>query len=412
MALNTLATPTWVMKEVARGFTNEVKFLANVNRTYDDQYKQAGARVGNTVQARLPQRFTATDGQALQLQSLYDQTVPITLTNQKNVAFGYSSAQATTELDDIRTRYTQPGAETLANAADVLAYNAVVRDVYSSVGTPGTTPSATLTYLQAGVKLTDQATPMDGRVAVLDPLAMVTLANTSSTLFNPSAVISENYRKGQFGRNQLGVAEWYQDPNRLAHVTGTFTASTPLVNGANQTGSSLITDGWASGAATLNKGDVFTIAGVNTVNPLSYASTGRLQQFVVTATVSDTTGDMTIGISPSIITSGQLQTVDASPANNAVITVLGATTAATGTLATTTSPQSLVYHPDAFAFVMADLFKPDAGCKATTVRSKALGFSLRMVEQYQIGTDQNPSRLDMLIGAATIQARLAARVWG
>lgn len=412
MALNTLATPTWVMKEVARGFTNEVKFLANVNRTYDDQYKQAGARVGNTVQARLPQRFTATDGQALQLQSLYDQTVPITLTNQKNVAFGYSSAQATTELDDIRTRYTQPGAETLANAADVLAYNQVVRDVYSSVGTPGTTPSATLTYLQAGVKLTDQATPMNGRVAVLDPLAMVTLANATQTLFNPSAVMSENYRTGQFGRNQLGVSEWYQDPNRLAHTTGTFTASTPLVDGANQTGSSILTNGWASGAATLNKGDVFTIAGVNTVNPLSYASTGRLQQFVVTATVSDTAGAMTIAISPSIITSGQLQTVDASPANDAVITVLGATSAATGTLATTTSPQSLVYHPDAFAFVMADLFKPDAGCKATVVRSKALGFSLRMVEQYQIGTDQNPSRLDMLIGAATIQARLAARVWG
>jgi len=412
MALNTLATPTWVMKEVARGFTNEVKFLANVNRTYDDQYKQAGARVGNTVQARLPQRFTATDGQALQLQSLYDQTVPITLTNQKNVAFGYSSAQASTELDNIRTRYTQPGAETLANAADVLAYNQVVRDVYSSVGTPGTTPSATLTYLQAGVKLTDLATPMDGRVAVLDPMAMVTLANASSTLFNPSAVISENYRKGQFGREQLGVTAWYQDPNRLSHTTGSYTTSTPLVNGGSQTGSSLITDGWASGAATLNKGDVFTIAGVNTVNPLSYASTGRLQQFVVTATITSTGGDMTIAISPSIITSGQLQTVDASPANNAVITVLGATAAASGTLAATASPQSLVYHPDAFAFVMADLFEPDAGCKATRVRSKALGFSLRMVEQYQIGSDQNPSRLDMLIGAATIQARLAARVWG
>jgi hypothetical protein len=119
----------------------------------------------------------------------------------------------------------------------------------------------------------------------------------------------------------------------------------------------------------------------------------------------------TLPISPSIITSGQLQTVDASPANNAVILVLGAT-GATGTLATTTSPQSFVYHPDAFAFVMADLMKPGAGAESTTVRSKALGFSIRMVEQYQIGTDQNPSRLDILIGAATIQARLASRVWG
>ena len=409
---NTLATPSWTTKEVARGFINKLVFLANVNRTYDDQYEIAGAKVGNTVNARLPQRFTVTDGQALQLQNLYDQTVPITLTNQKNVAFGYSSAQATTELDDIRTRYVTPGSEALANAAEVLAFDAVYTDIYSSVGTPGTTPSATLTYLQAGVKLTDLSTPLRGRVAVRDPLAMSTLANTTSSLFNPTAVISENYEEGMFGRKQLGVDKWLQDPVRPTHTTGTFTASTPLVNGASQTGSSLITDGWASGATTLKKGDVFTVAGVNSVNPLSYSDNGRLQQFVVTADNSDSSGAMTIAISPSIITSGALQTVSASPANNAVITVLGATAAAGGTLATYTSPQSLVYHPDAFAFVMADLMKPGAGAESTTVRSKALGFSIRMVEQYQIGTDQNPSRLDILIGAATIQARLASRVWG
>ena len=410
---NTLATPSWVTKEVARGFLNKLVFLAHVNRTYDDSYIQSGAKVGNTVNARLPQRFTVTDGQALQLQNLYDQTVPITLTNQKNVAFGYSSAQATTELDDIRTRYVKPGAEALANAAEVLAFDNVYTDIYSSVGTPGTTPSATLTYLQAGVKLTDLSTPLNGRVGMLDPLAMSTLANTTSSLFNPSAVVSENYTEGQFGRKQLGVDGWYQDPVRPTHTTGTYTASTPLVNGASQTGSTISTDGWASGAATLNKGDIFTIAGVNSVNPLSYSDNGRLQQFVVTATTSDASGAMaTLPISPSIITSGALQTVSASPANNAVITVLGTTAAAGGILATTTAPQSFVYHPDAFAFVMADLMKPGAGAESTTVRSKSLGFSIRMVEQYQIGTDQNPSRLDILIGATTIQARLAARVWG
>jgi hypothetical protein len=414
---NTLATPSWVTKETARYFVNDLTFLANVNRTYDDQYEQAGAKVGNTVNARLPQRFTVTDGQALQLQNIFDQTVPITLTNQKNVAFGYSSAQATTEVDSIRQRYVQPGAEALANAAEVLAFNAVYRDVYTAVGTPGSTPSATLTYLQAGTKLTDLAAPLRGRVAVLDPLAMQTIANTSSTLFNPTAVIGENYENGMFGRRQLGIDKWLQDPARPTHTTGFFTACTPTCNGANQTGATLNTQAWASGATTLNKGDIFVIDGVNSVNPLTYASTGRLQQFVITATTSDTTGNITaLPISPSIITSGQLQTVDASPASGAGITVLGATSKTSGVLgsgtAGTVSPQSFVYHPDAFAFVMADLMKPGAGAQATNVRSKALGFSIRMVEQYQIGTDQNPSRLDILIGAATIQARLACRVWG
>lgn len=348
----------------------------------------------------------------MQVQALFDQTVPITLTNQKNVGMSWSSAEETTDLDDIRQRYTKPMGETLANSADVLAFQAVYRDIYSAVGTPGTTPSATLTYLQAGVKLTDLAAPLGGRRAMLDQLAMATIANTSTALFNPSGTISNNYRTGMFAGNQLGVEEWWQDPNRPVHTTGTFTASTPLVNGAGQTGSTISTNGWASSAATLNKGDIFTIAGVNSVNPLSYQSTGRLQQFVVTATTTSSGVNMaTLPISPSIITSGALQTVDASPAANAVITVWAANPAG-GTLATTASPQSLVYHPDAFAFVMADLKKPGAGADSYTVRSKSLGLAVRVVEQYQIATDQNPSRGDILIGAATIQARLACRVVG
>jgi hypothetical protein len=408
---NTIATPTWVTNEVARGYVNKVVFVNNVNRTYDDRFRVGGAKVGNTVLARMPQRWAVMDGQALQLQPILDQTVPISLTNQKQVAFGYSSAEKTTELDNIRERLVNPAAESLANGADVLAFNAVYKDVYNAVGTPGTTPSALLTFLQAGVKLTDQSAPTSGRIAVLDAMAQATMVNTTSQLFALGGAVGKNYREGQFGGPALGISEWYIDANRPVHTTGTFTASTPVVNGANQTGATLVTSGWASGATSLKKGDVFTVAGVNGVNPLSYQSTGRLQQFVVTSDISDTTGAMTIAISPSIITSGSLQTVDASPANSAAITVWSANPAG-GTLATTNSPQSLIFHPDAFAFVMADLDEPEGGAKSTFVRSKALGFSIRMVSQYQIGTDQNPSRLDILIGAATLQPRLAVRVVG
>ena len=146
---NTLVTSSLVTKEVAREFVNDVKFLAHVNRSYDDQYKSFGTKVGATVNARMPNRFAVSDGQALQLSALYDQTVPITLTNQKQVSFGWSSAEATTDLEDIRKRYIKPGGEALANAADVLAFNAVYRDIYSSVGTPGTTPDRKSTRLNS-----------------------------------------------------------------------------------------------------------------------------------------------------------------------------------------------------------------------------------------------------------------------
>ena len=410
---NSLVTPTWYTKEVARILVNNLKFASNVNRTYDDAYVQSGAKVGYTVNARMPQRYQVTEGQALQTQALNDQFVPITLTHQKNIAYSWSTASMTQEIDSVRDRYVKPAAAALANVIDYDGLNTLFKDVYQSVGTPGTTPSTNLTYLQAGAKLTDSAAPTDGRVAVLDPTSMVTLANANLALFNPSAQISEQYREGQFASRALGVSEWYEDANVSKYTTGTYTASTPLVNGASQTGSTLVTNGWASGAATLNKGDIFTLAAVYGVNPVSYASTGQLQQFVVTTTTTSVGVNMaTLPISPSIITSGQLQTVTASPADNAVITVLGTTNPAGGTLAATVSSQSLVYHPDAFALVMSDLHRPTSGAEATVVRSKELGISIRMVQQYQIGTDSEPTRLDILYGWATLRPTLACRVQG
>src|SRR6185369_7765967 len=99
--------------------------------------------------------------------------------------------------------------------------------------------------------------PDDGLIGVLDPMAMATIANTSTTLFNPPSTVSGNYRKGQFGGMQLGFEEWYRDQNRPAHTTGTFTASTPVASSAGQTGSTLATSGWASGASSLKAGDTF-----------------------------------------------------------------------------------------------------------------------------------------------------------
>ena len=310
----------------------------------------------------------------------------------------------------VRERYVKPAATALANVIDYDGLNTVFTDVYQSVGTPGVTPSSNLTYLQAGAKLTNSAVPSDGRVAVLDPTSMVTLANANLALFNPSAQISEQYREGQFASRALGVSEWYEDANVAKFTTGSYTTSTPLINGASQTGSSLVTDGWASSAATLNKGDIFTIAGVYAVNPVSYSSTGALQQFVVTATTTSSGVDMAaLPLSPAIITSGQLQTVTASPANDAAITVVGA---GASTMTATVTSQSLLYHPDAFALVMADLHRPQSGAEATVVRSKELGVSIRMVQQYQIGTDSEPTRLDVLYGWATLRPTLAVRVQG
>jgi hypothetical protein len=368
--------------------------------------------MGDTINVRLPQRFVATHGQALQVQNITDQTTPVTLNDQINVGLALSSAQRTTQVDRVRERYITPAAQTLANAADVSAYSTLWPFVYSSVGTPGTTPTSTLTYLQAGGKLDDQAVS-GTRYATLDVAAAYTIANAATTLFNPTGEIGKIFKRGQMGAGQLAIDEWAKSQSVQSRTTGTFTASTPLVNGANQTGSTININGWANGATTLKRGDKFTIAGVFTVNPVSYSTLPRLQQFVITADTADAAGvTATLPISPSIIISGQLQTVSNSPATGAVVTVLGATSAAAGTLATTVSPQSLLYTKDFGVLASADLVMPEGGADGNRISDKEMGMSIRWVRQYQIGTDQNDMRLDILIGPAVLQARNAVAIEG
>lgn len=406
---NTLVTPDWVTMETAMYFVNSLRGVAQFDRQYSDEFVQSGAKVGDTVKVRLPQQFEASEGEELVLQNLLDRTVNVVLNRRRHVGFGWSSTQATTDLDEIRSRYVQPAAETLASVYDRVSLGDVYKSVYNSVGTLGTVPNAALTYMQAVVKIVDAAGPDEGIVAVLSPLSNATIAASTATYFQPPAKVSENWTKGQFADEQLGISRWFQDQNIPTFTAGAITvASTPLVNGASQTGSSIITDGWGSGGAALVKGDIVTFAGVYGVNPLSKESTGALQQFVLTADISDTAGAITLPISPSIVTSGALQNVTASPANNAAVTFWAMS--AGGTQAATVSRQNLVFHPQAFASVMADLVMPNGGARGTRVNSKMINVAMRYVEQFQITTDQNLNRLDILFGSAPIQERMACRV--
>ena len=82
------------------------------------------------------------------------------------------------------------------------------------------------------------------------------------------------------------------------------------------------------------------------------------------------------------------------------------------TLTATTSKQSIIANDSAFAFVNAPLAKKLAGATTGSVRDAEAKISMRYVEQYNIQTDQEPRRIDMLVGNAVVQAYLAQRVWG
>lgn len=410
--MNTFITPNWVSTDVAMFWDNNIKALRLSEMTYGSEWrdKPDGSQIGYTVQQRIPQRFRVKRGQALQQQAILNQTVPISLTDQLQVAMGWSSADQAVDVEEVQSRYTMPAGKALANECDRFFVDQVYKSVYFSIGTPGTPITSNDTWTDGVAILRAFGVPED-LLAVTDPKQQSKLVSSNLALFNPQAQISGIFKKGLFGQAALGVDEWAWDSNMPTHTTGSFTSSTPVVSGANQSGSTLAISGM--GTYDLKEGDVFTIADVYGVNPISYVDTTILQQFVLTADVAGSS-TATLTFSPPIIadTNSQLQTVTALPANGAAITFVGATGTVSATMTATKSKQAIIANPAAFAFVSADLPVNLAGAVAgRTPGAKTDRVSIRYVDQYNIQTDQMPRRMDALVGAAPVLPYFALRAW-
>jgi hypothetical protein len=405
MAGNTIITPTWNAREVARVASNATKFVGAITRKLSDDFIVSGTKVGATVGLRLPQRFITTKGQALQPQAIVDSIVPVTITDQANIGYGWSSFSETLELQDMYDRYVNPAGYQMANTMDKDGLFRCYQDVFNIEGTPAQIPNTNLTYLNAAARLTNFAVPDRPRKVFINSLMRAVIVNANLNLFNPPKEISELWTNAMFASAALSWDEWFEDVNTFPHVFGPQ-GGVPLTFGAGQTGPLLVTNGWTAVAALrLNKGDVFTIAGCFAINPQAYQSTTQLLQFVVTAPVSsDGAGNATIPIYPPIIpatTGNAYATCDVSPASGAALTLVGAAGAV--------SPQGLGFHPEAFVCASADLVLPRVG-EAKRVRLPAMGVSMRYWQASDIMTDQHPSRLDVIYGFKTFRPEFAVRI--
>lgn len=401
---NTILTPSMIAKEALMAFKNKLGFTNAVDKQYSDEFAQKGAKIGSSITIRKPPRFTVSSGPALSVQDVVEESTSLSLSSQKHVDFKFSSQELTLSIDRFRERYLDNAMVALANQVDMDGLQLAAQSVSNSVGTPGTTPATATVYLQAQQKLNEMACPQDSKRSIfINPAANTTIVDALKGLFQSGDRIAEQYESGMMG---LGLgAKWYLAQNIYTGTVGPL-GGTPLVNGAGQTGATLSTKGWtAAAAARLNKGDVFTIAGVFAVNPITKQSTGALQQFVVTSAFSsDASGNGSVGIYPSIVTSGSTQTVTASPNDGAAITVVGAAAAVT--------PQNILCHKNAFTLGTADLQLPGGVDFAAIASDEESGLSIRVVRAYDINNDVFPCRLDILYGWAALRPEWACRIQG
>lgn len=408
---NTYLTIGMVTREALRVLENELTFTRNVNRDYDDQFGKTGFKIGNTLNVRKPVRAVNANGQALILQDLTEQSVPVIINKQYQRSFAITSSDMKLNVDDFSKRFVNPFMLSMANEIDYDGLQ-LFKTIANEVGTPGTIPANTSVYLAAGSLMSKEAAPLGGRKLMISPDMNATIVQNLQGLFNPQVRLSKQYTKGMITEQTVGF-DWFMDQNVGLQTIGPL-GGTPTVNAtAGQVGSAIVTTGWTAAAVLrLKKGDVIQFAGVFGVNPQNRQSYGRLRDFVLTSDFSsDGSGNGTINISPAIVppnadgTNTALQNVTAGPAANAAITVNG-----TGN-ANLASPRGLAFHPDAFTFATVDLPEYEGqGGKFYREMDPDTKVSMRVTQFYDGNLDRGVLRIDVLGGWATTYQELATRI--
>ncbi len=392
---NTILTHQMIAREAAAMLEEEAPFLSNINKGRQDEFGDAvsGYKKGDTVKIGIPQAGVVFDGAVFAgggaATDFKEDFVNLSLDTQKHVGLKFGAKEKLLQINDFKERVLRPQMRTLAAVveADLIA-RAVIRTP-NLVGTPGTTPSTMRTFAEARAVLQRFLAPAGDRTTLISSEINVALTDEARKLFNPQKDNSKAYIEGSLGR-AMG-ADFYEHQSVPVITNGAATGVT--VNGASQTGASLAVGG-TSVVATA--GQVFTIANVFAVHPLTGQTTGKLMQFTVLAAA----GASPWSIYPAIVPTGPGKNVTASPANGAAITMVGAVS--------TSYRQSLMFHRDAFTAATAPL-PVLASCEGYTARLPS-GINVRVMTGGDFVNDLENTRIDVLYGFTAVRGMHAVRV--
>jgi len=398
-----------IAKMAAKMLADETQFLKSIDKEPDSSFGQVnGYNVGDTINISKPARFipSSTVDITSTLQDVKEEKVALALNTRSIVPIALTSAeiQNTLQLKSWANRILKPAVSSIAQNIESAFLTTAKNSTYQSVGTAGSTVFDPATMLAARAQLKRSLAPAGSNLfALLDSTATASAVNSRKGLPNSQSDIAKQYRDGYI---MTADGFTYLENNLLpTHANGVdvsgIAVEASVVTIANGM-STLGVDGVTSGA-TITAGTTFTIADVYSVHPITKVSTGQLQQFVVTAAVTETASNsVTLAISPSIYytTTDSRQNVNAAPVDEAALVFVGA--ASTGYV------QNIAFAPSAFRFASVPLMKPDG---LDMVGQETVdGMTIRVIRDYNVLTDQMILRLDFLGGFAAVRPEWSVKI--
>lgn len=405
---NSLLTIDMVTREALRVAHESCQFIATTDRQYDDSFAKGGAKIGQSLRVRKPNQYVRTQGsRVMDVQDQGENNGTITVATQDHVDMRFNSQELALSIDDFSRRYIEPAVKVLVSGieADYLAY--ATKATYNAAGSAGTAITDLTAPGLARARLNQCLAPKDARAIQMDSITMAGLVKGVAAYFAPSGDIGNQYREGMVRRTSM--ADFYENERVWTLTNGADiladTDSTGLGTAAADGGYSTLDMHTLLAVSGQSVGQIFTIAGVYACHPETKAALPYLQQFVITGS----SGNFTT-ISPKIYLSGARRNVGTSAGAACTTASFDAKTLTFLGAATTSYVQPLMYHPEAFQFVSADLPLMDDAAKC--VRRMQDGLSLRVWQASDIRNDEQLMRIDMLYGFAALRPEWACRLIG
>lgn len=412
---NTTLTADIVAKASLAVLDNNLGFLDTFHREVESEFQNSvnGYKPGATVRMRRPADFTVRSGNVMSIQDVIEGRLAFSVDKQKGIDFNFTSTDLTLSVENLQKKVIEPAIIRLVNEIGKDCLDAYYKGTYHWAGTPGQTINSFGDFSKGPERLDEMAVPQEDRSAILSPGDHWAMLGSQTALYISDAAKGA-YRNGELG--QIAGVKMFTSAVVPTHIPGTRDDSTPITAAGsgdqavsydtvkNTWSMDLVTTGFDA-AATLKEGDVFTIADLYAVNPVTKQPTGILQPFVVNADYT-LDGTDTINISPPIITSGPHQTVALSTgtfASNALVNF------GTGG---TSYKQNLVYHKNAYGLAFVPMEMPAGAVNPSRVTSKKTGISVRVIPAYDATNDVSAWRLDVLYGRKVIDPRIATRLSG
>jgi hypothetical protein len=390
-------------EEALEVLENELKLGSLVWRSLESEFSKEpnGYKIGSTIKVKKPPQYVPTSGAAISdYQDTAEGEVSLTVDERWKIPVNFSTLELTQDMTNFAERVVKPAVVPLADKVDDKLAD-LYKDIAHCVGTNGTDFATFENMQDVDTKFVQIAAPLDKRCAVFNPANYAGLVSGAKSHFEQS-IVKEALKSNYLGR--YSNVDTFRSIHVKDHTGGTF-GGTPLVKGASQTGASLITDGWTASGAVIKDGDVITIADVYDINPINKQVYSHLKQFVCTADgTADGSGDLTLTISPAIVTTGGKQNVSAGPADDAALSLVTGAGSVAGT-------NGFAFTKQTFALACVPLVDAGGGAISKVISSEQ-GLSIRMVEFYDGVNDLTNTRMDILFGVATMYPETGMRLLG